>query len=121
MRKITDHIANPVNDRIEITVMDKPGPGGAHHWYRVTGANGDDLGRLHIPFQNGPIAEVGVNGITNEALLAIVIDRLRSFQDGPFACDENGHALGAVQTALHWLKVRTRNRMKRGVEGTSVA
>lgn len=25
MRKITDHITNPVNDRIEISVMDPPG------------------------------------------------------------------------------------------------
>ena len=121
MRKITDHIANPVNDRIEITVMDKPGPGGAHHWYRVTGANGDDLGRLHIPFQNGPIAEVGVNGVTNEVLLAIVIDRLRSFQAGPCPSHENSEALRSAETALEWLKERTRDRMKRGVEGTSAA
>jgi hypothetical protein len=33
-------------------------------------------------FQNGPIAEVGVNGVTHEVLLAIVADRLRSFQKG---------------------------------------
>lgn len=29
MRKLTDHIINPANDRIEITVMDEPGAGGA--------------------------------------------------------------------------------------------
>ena len=28
MRKLTDHIANPANDRIEISVMDEPGAGG---------------------------------------------------------------------------------------------
>lgn len=119
MRTITDHIANPVNDRITITVMDEPGPGGAHHYYAVD-VDGSENG-LDIHFQNGPIAEVGVNGVTQEVLLAIVIDRLRSFQAGPFACDENQHALAHAHLALDALKSRTKARMARGVEGRNVA
>jgi hypothetical protein len=99
MRKITDHIANPVNDRIEITVMDAPGAGGANHYY-VVDVDGSEIAGLDIHFQNGPIAEAGVNGVTQEVFLAVVIDRLRSFQAGPFACKENAEALGHAELAL---------------------
>jgi hypothetical protein len=119
MRQITDHIANPTNDRIKITAMDDPGAGGAHHYYTVD-VDGSENG-LDIHFQNGPIAEAGVNGVTQEVLLAVVIDRLRSFQAGPFACPENADALVHATEALETLKSRTRERMKRGVEGKSVA
>jgi hypothetical protein len=71
-----------------------------------------------IRFQNGPIKEVGVNGITQEALLAIVMDRLRSFQAGPYACRENAVALTYIETAQMWLQKRTRDRLARGVEST---
>jgi hypothetical protein len=119
MRKITDHIANPVNDRIAITAMDEPGAGGAHHHYSVD-VDGHPDG-LEIHFQDGAINEVGVNGVTQEVLLAVVIDRLRSFQAGPFACKENADALLHAMEALDALKSRTKARMARGVEGRNVA
>lgn len=123
MRQITDHIINPANDRLIVTVVDEPGAGGANHEYRVT-ATDDGSGKPYqaadhaLSFQNGPINEVGVNGITQEVLLAIVADRLRSFQAGPYACRENAIALTKTEEALHWLQQRTLSRMRRGVEGT---
>ncbi len=125
MRELTGHKVNPANDKIRITVIDEPGAGGANHHYEVAipgwtrGPDGSNpSGIWDIRFQNGPIAEVGVNGITQEALLAICIDRLRSFQAGPFACRENALALTKMEEAQMWLLQRTRNRMERGVEGT---
>ena len=127
MRKITDHIVNPCNDKLSITVIDEPGAGGANHSYRIDGfdlANNPsykDTGHSQtatITFQNGPINDVGINGITQEVLLAIVADRLRSFQDGPFRCRENAIALTKVEEAILWLQKRTLDRMRRGVEGT---
>ena len=124
MREITDHIINPVNDRLRITVIDEPGAGGANHEYRIA-ATDDGSGKPYqiayhsISFQNGPINEHGVNGITQEVLLAIVADRLRSFQAGPFACRENALALTKIEEAQHWLQQRTLARMRRGVEGTN--
>lgn len=118
MRKLTDHIINPANDRIDITAMDAPGAGGAHHYYAVD-VDGSENG-IDIHFQNGPIAEAGINGVTQEALLAVVIDRLRCFQAGPFACRENDLALANVEQALHWLQQRTLARMRRGVEGRNI-
>lgn len=119
MRKVIDHIANPVNDRIDISVMDEPGAGGANHYY-VVDVDGSENG-LDVHFQNGAIAENGVNGVTQEVLLAIVIDRLRSFQAGAFACAENANALEHSEAALGALKARTLARMARGVEGRTVA
>lgn len=134
MRTIDDHKVNPANDTLEITVVDEPGAGGANHAYLVRGArlyrNGSlpDLWKtgtspemgmgIDILFQNGPIPEAGVNGLTNEVLLAIVADRLRSFQKGPYACKANACALTHIEEAQHWLQQRTIERMRRGVEGT---
>ena len=120
MRELTAHKVNPVNDRIKVTVMDEPGAGGAHHVYKMQYDQEHDIyyASQMLAFQNGPIAEVGVNGITQEILLNIVADRLDCFQKGPYACDANAEALDHIQTALEILKNRTRERMNRGVEGT---
>lgn len=134
MREITSHIVNPVNDKLKIAVTDGPGAGGANHRYEVTGFDATDnasaitskmptaqMDGLVILFQNGPINEHGVNGVTQEVLLAIVADRLQSFQAGPFASDLNAKALEHVAAAQESLLSRTRERMARGVEGRNVA
>ncbi len=117
-RTITSHVVNPANDRITLRAMDEPGSGGANHNYQVSYKVGDDLHEHFIPFQNGPIAEAGVNGLTHEVLLAILIDRLQGFQKGPFAGRDNAVALTKLEEAAMWLAKRTRERMARGVEGT---
>lgn len=131
MRELQDHKVNPANDTLTITVDDEPGAGGAQHRYTISGMNtasnpsdpfverhGQPAEHATVLFQNGPIPEVGVNGVTHEALLAIVADRLRAFQAGPYACRENALALTKIEEAMHWLHHRTRARMDRGVEGT---
>jgi len=70
-----------------------------------------------IKFQPAPIPKVGVIGVTNEVLLAIVVDRLTSFQAGPFPSPHNESALMLVRSALQELELRTRDRQTRGVEG----
>jgi hypothetical protein len=124
VREITSHKVNGLNEALRIEVLDEPGQGGACHIYGITSDEPRNAGSppavtLPIRFQNGPIKEFGVNGISGEALLAIVEDRLKSFQAGPFACRENALALTHLQEAMHWLHHRTRERMQRGVEGTN--
>lgn len=129
MREIEDFKVNPANDKLSLTVQDEPGAGGANHLYMVTGfdaatnpsAPALPWNSTAILFQNGAIAENGVNGLTQEVLLSILIDRLRSFQAGKFACRENALALTKLEEAQHWLLHRTRARMARGVEGRTVA
>jgi hypothetical protein len=118
MREITSHKVNPANDKVRVVVLDEPGSGGANHEYDVVLPSGK---ATRITFQNGGIAEFGVNGLTQEVLLAICIDRLQAFQCGPFGCRENALALTKIEEAQHWLQHRTRSRMERGVEGAAVA
>lgn len=124
MREITDHIVEgdlPQN-QLKIEVRDEPGAGGASHWYVISWLITRDMRwGININFQNGPIKEAGFNGITNEVLLAIVIDRLRSFQAGPFSCLNNEVALTCCENALTALKNRTKERLSRGVEGQTKA
>lgn len=122
MRIITDHKLNGLNDALEIVVLDEPGQGGACHEYAIDLLdNGEKVSHFRCPihFQNGPIQEAGVNGISGEALLAVVIDRLRSFQVGEYKCRENAIALTHLEDALMWLQKRIRERLARGVEGTN--
>lgn len=127
MRTITDHKLNGLNDALQITVLDEPGQGGACHEYVIdlmaepgaTPAITSETTRTFINFQNGPILEAGINGVSGEALVAVVIDRLRSFQAGPFACRDNAVAITKLEEAMMWLQKRTRDRLSRGVEGTN--
>lgn len=125
MRELTSHKVNGLNEALKIKVLDDPGAGGACHHYVIHADEsvvtlGDGVTvSSDIRFQKGPIAESGVNGISNEALLAIVEDRLWCFQNGPYACTANHVALERVRDAIDALKGRTLERVARGVEGTS--
>ncbi len=129
MREITSHKVNGCNEALTVCAIDEKGSGGANHHYLVMlphhvdswKADGEGSTPIancgSIRFQNGPIKEAGVNGLTHEVLLAIVIDRLQSFQAGPFACRENALALTKLEEAAHWLHHRTRARVARGGRG----
>ena len=69
-----------------------------------------------VKFQLGPVPVNGVNGTTNEALLAILIHRTKLL-DYTFPCAENKRAIQHMEEALVNLEVRTARRMVRGVEG----
>lgn len=125
MRYLTDHKVNPANDKLLVMACDLPGSGGANHSYDITGFNHktnpvarDNEPYCRLLFQNGPIAEVGVNGITHEALLAVLADRLRGFQSGPYANPYNAKALEHIEGAMAALLARAKDEMSRGVEGT---
>lgn len=103
MREITDHVVTVTDKRLKLIVVDAPSYGNAHHHYRCSDSN-TKRSYFDVFFQNGPIAEVGVNGVSNEVMLAVVIDRLRCFQSGAFACKENAEALNHLEMSLDWLK-----------------
>lgn len=114
MREITGHHINACNRAITIEAGAPEAPGGAPTTYFLT-VNGEEC--TELTFQRGPVPE-GINGLTNEALLVVLIDRLEGFQSGPFACGENGTALQLLRSALGALHHRTKGREARGVEGT---
>lgn len=79
---------------------------------------GTPLDKCIMLFQNGSPAEVGVNGITPEAVVVVLKDMFEKFQTGKFACNENGRILQHLDGILDEMRNRTQNRMARFVEGT---
>ena len=118
MRTVNTLALTPTDKAITVTADDRdPQAGNMSHDYSVKGPTFETL--LH--FQHGPIAEFGVNGITNEALLSIIRDRLEGAQEGLYRCRENALAITAIEEASLWLAKRTLDRMTRGVEGQNKA
>ena len=117
VREITHHHVEGKVANLRVVVVDEPGEGGACHNYCFYSSEKNYISV--IQFQNGPIQEVGVNGVQNEALLAIIIDRLEGFKNGPFPSDESTNALYHCELALKSLTNRTKDRITRGVEGIS--
>ncbi|GAA5003390.1 hypothetical protein GCM10023206_07090 [Acinetobacter puyangensis] len=73
----------------------------------------------HLHFQDGSVPVEGINGLTNEALLEVLIHRM-NILDAKFPCKENKIALKHMQLALSAFKDRSLSRKLRGVEGKNV-
>lgn len=90
----------------------------APHHFHVRDAKTDKvLSEVH--FQEGPIKEVGVNGVCNEDLLLMVYARLDCFQHSDYMCTENEEAMRHIEEAVKALRSRTNRRKAAGIEGTS--
>lgn len=112
MRIHTDHNGLAVN---AISRLADGTDVAGHHYQVLVGSE-----QVTIDFQRGPVKDNGVNGLTNEALLAILIDRTKQLDD-KFPCKENKEAIHHMGEALAWLNKRTAARLQQGVEGTNVA
>lgn len=108
MRVYTDHNGVAVN-AISKTSSGEDVEG--HLYYVLHGATTSEL-----RFQNGPVRDHGVNGLTNEALLAALIHRTK-YLNAKFPCRENSIAITKMEEVLMWLERRTADRIQRGVEG----
>ena len=99
-----------------VQVLDEPGNGGANHVYQIATTESD----VFIEFQNGPHNTEGSTcGVIDSDLLEIVRDRLKHFQEGPYATRENACALTHIEEALMWLNRRVEDRIERQVLGTN--
>lgn len=87
----------------------KPG-----HRYDIRTEQGISIHELH--FQDGVVPEVGRNGMQNEEVLEVLIDRM-NWLNKQFPCRENSIVITKLDEALLWLNKRTADRVKRGVEG----
>lgn len=113
MREIETHHVPGVRSP-KLMASDATTPGGAPVGYVIELSMGNTI---PIMFQDGPVPQYGINGATNEVLLAIVIDRLKSFQQGPCPSVHNVFAITSCEDALRSLRMRTAERVARGVEG----
>jgi hypothetical protein len=122
LEEITDHFDGyGLNDFISIQRDERDsatGGNGSHLYvFNIQTVDGPvECGRLQ--FQHGPRNAPGnVPGLTEAAVIAALIDRLRGFQMGAFACRENALVITKLEEALMWTHKRARDRAKRGVLG----
>lgn len=104
--------------------MGEKGPGGGYHDYGILLATQNtgtiEVPMIHLEFQKGPRNDSEArHGILDSDLLEIVRDRLKSFQEGPYATRENALALTCIEEALLWMNKRSEDRLERGVLGTT--
>ena len=120
------------NNLNEVYRVDEVGAGGANHHYVIVKAgakpsdkaagyldfeNEDVVGEIR--FQHGPRKEFeSQHGVLDSDLLELVRDRLKAFNQGPYATRENAWAITHIEEALMWMNKRAEDRAERGVLGT---
>jgi hypothetical protein len=122
MREVTHPMMDSFTKDNLVVYAGEPGAGGAAHVYRIYDraemAEGNGKIIAEIQLQHGPRKEVGVNGIGNGTLLLIVLDFLKSLQNGDYSTRENSLAITDLERVMGWQKQRELDRAGRGVLGT---
>lgn len=75
-----------------------------------------DGNKVEFTIQDGPIGDVGVNGIQVTDMLEFVKEVYKSLNSA-FPCRENSITITKIEEAIHWQDARTKDRESRGVEG----
>ena len=75
---------------------------------------------IQVKWQEGNVPENGVNGATIEEVIEVARLRIAEL-NAKFPCRENSLAITKLEEATHWLEARTKDRIKRGVEGQEKA
>lgn len=71
---------------------------------------------VSFTIQSDPISEVGVNGVQALDILKYVNCLFRSLNEA-FPCRENALTITKLEEAIHWQDARTKDRLRREVEG----
>lgn len=69
--------------------------------------------------QSDPIGEVGVNGCQALDILKYTKCLFQSLND-VFPCRENALTITKIEEAIHWQDARTKDRLRRKVEGANL-
>ena len=73
---------------------------------------------ITFKIQNGPIKEVGKNGVQLTAMIEVAAHMIAELSV-KYPCEENRLTLDCLSQAMKYQNERTANRETRGVEGTS--
>jgi hypothetical protein len=71
---------------------------------------------VSFTIQSDPISEVGVNGVQALDMLIYTKCLFQSLNEA-FPCRENAITITKLEEAIHWQEARTKDRIKRQVEG----
>jgi hypothetical protein len=100
MRQLMSHKLDHLNRLVKVEAYDDPFSVVCHK-YVVSLPNNINV---TLPFHVGTtVSPFRPNGLTNETLLAIVIDRVKSAQHNNQVCIDNQQALVHLEAALAWL------------------
>ena len=111
--------ANPISSMFKVFACDSdPNAGGGRHRYKIVATNdkGDEA-VFFIGFQKGALPETSFNGILSNVLVAVLIDHLRSYQEGQFKSRETALMITHLEEVEHWMARRADDRKTRGVLG----
>ena len=75
---------------------------------------------VKFTIQSDPIGEVGINGVQALDVLEYTKCLFQSLNDA-FPCRENALTITKIEEAIHWQEARTKDRLKRSVEGQNKA
>lgn len=75
---------------------------------------------ITFTLQDGPIKEVGVNGVQIDSIGKVWLEILKEFNK-KFPCRENSITITKIEEALMWQEKRTKDREARNVEGLNRA
>ncbi|MBC2115697.1 Acb2/Tad1 domain-containing protein [Listeria booriae] len=74
-------------------------------------------GFVQVKWQDGVVTDNGVNGVQINDVLNVALERLQELNK-QYPCRENSIAITKLEEAMMWQDKRTKDRVKRGVEGT---
>ena len=123
-REIKHHHYGPHAPEVTVECIQRPEKIGMRDYY-VIGYHGFPYYGSQVPksnimvelaFQKGAPQIAGNNGITREALLAVVIDSLEVLQAGPYPCEENAKALACLKEGIEHLHARSRRMQQTFIE-----
>ena len=95
---------------------------GINNYIKIENAN-DEKGvapTVSFTIQSDPISEVGINGVQALDMLKYCKFLFESLNEA-FPCRENSLSLTKIEEAIHWQEARTKDRLKRKVEGKNEA
>lgn len=75
---------------------------------------------VKFTIQSDPISEVGVNGVQALDMLHYTKCLFQSLNEA-FPCRENSLTITKIEEAIHWQEARTKDRLRRQVEGQNKA
>lgn len=110
------HFQEPLQVKIQ---ADEPDASGASHYYELF-REIDDVPeeRGHLQFQKGPRGKAAsVEGLSDAAVVSVLLDRHRGFQQGPYSCRENALVISKLEEVLQLMAWRQNERHARGVLG----
>jgi hypothetical protein len=116
-RELTEHIAAPDGNQLRILVPE--GSDGISHDYLIEWHRPDGRRQFaEIRFHKDDGTHPNTNGVTDEALLAILIDRLTCIQIAATSNALHASALAHLRSALDCLHEATRQVQARSKESS---